>query len=131
MADPIGREQELASLQAFLGEVRTEPGVLLLEGEPGIGKTTLWEAALTAAKRSHRTLTARPAEAEMELSFAGLGDLLCDPVDWTLADLPAPQRRALEVALLLEPGGDRAPERRAVAAGFLGALRSFAQGGRC
>ena len=130
MADPIiGRDQELDSLHGFLGAARAEPGVLLLEGEPGIGKTTLFEAALAVAERSHRTLTARPAEAEMELSFTGLGDLLSDSIDAVLEGLPGPQRRALEVALLLEPGTDRPPEHRAVAAGLLGALKSLGRAG--
>ena len=130
MADPIiGRDQELQSLQAFLGAARAEPGALLPEGEPGIGKTTLWEAALAVAERSHRTLTARPAEAEMELSFTGLADLSAHSADAVLAEPPGPQRRALAVALLLEPGTDRPPEHRAVAAGFLGALRSLGRAG--
>ena len=130
MADPIiGRDQELESLRAFLGVADAEPRVLLLEGEPGIGKTTLWEAALAATERSHRTLTARPAEAEMELSFTGLGDLLSGAAEAALPDLPDPQRRALEVALLLEPGTASAPEQRAVAAGLLGALRCLGQEG--
>ena len=65
----------------------------------------------------------------MELSFTGLADLLAHSADAVLAELPGPQRRALAVALLLEPGTDRPPEHRAVAAGFLGALRSLGRAG--
>jgi DNA-binding CsgD family transcriptional regulator len=124
----IGRDAELASLRGFLSAAHDGPAALLLEGEAGIGKTTLWEAGLAeAGDRYGRVLSARPAEAERELSFTGLGDLLGDSLDAALPGLPAPQRRALGVALLLEPGGAQPPEQRAVAAGFLGALRALAR----
>jgi hypothetical protein len=71
----LGRERELAALDRFL----EEPGgttVLLLEGDAGIGKTTLWLAGLGhARRRGLRVLKCRPAEAEAQLSFAGLTDL--------------------------------------------------------
>src|SRR5436190_1744494 len=44
----VAREQELASVAAFLDEPRTAPGALLLEGEAGIGKSTLWLDASSA-----------------------------------------------------------------------------------
>ena len=47
-----------------------------------------------------RVLVARPAEAETGLSHAALGDLLGPLVEGLPADFPAPQRRALDVALL-------------------------------
>ena len=54
-AEVIGREDELGSIEAFLGELR--PRVLVIAGEPGIGKTILWEAGVDAARgRSHRVL---------------------------------------------------------------------------
>ena len=127
MADPlIGRDQELDAVRAFFSTRETAQRVVVLEGEAGIGKTSVWEAAIAAERPGRQVLRARPAEAEMALSFAGLSDLLTDVVDQALAGLPAPQRRALEVALLLEPGDDRRPEPRAVAAGFLGAVRAVA-----
>src|SRR4029079_8829998 len=60
----------------------------------------------------------RPAQAETPLAFAALADLL-DGVD--LSPLPPPQRRALEGGLLHDGG---VAEPHAVAAGFLGLLRS-------
>ena len=116
MADPlIGREEELNAVRAFLSTHRDGPGLVLLEGEAGIGKTAVWEAVIAAEEPRWQVLRARPAEAEMALSFAGLSDLLGGVLDAALPGLPAPQRRALEVALLLEPGGKSPPERRAVA----------------
>jgi MoxR-like ATPase len=45
-----GREEELAAIAAFLAARDELPGALLLEGEAGIGKTTLFELALAAAR---------------------------------------------------------------------------------
>src|SRR5215210_3259127 len=128
MADPlIGRDEELNAVRAFLSDSRDGPALVLLEGEAGIGKTSVWEAVIAAEGHRRQVLRARPAEAETALSFAGLSDLLAGVLDAALTGLPAPQRRALEVALLLESGGERQPERRAVAAGFLGAVRALAR----
>jgi len=130
-AEIVGRDEQLAELRRFLTGGGDGPAALLLEGEAGIGKTTLWEAALgDVGERFAHVASARPAEAERGLSFTALGDLLRDHFDSVRSDLPAPQRQALEVALLLEPGGERVPEARAVAAGFLGALRLMARDGR-
>jgi hypothetical protein len=55
-----------------------------------------------ARERSWRVLSCAPAESEVSLSFAGLADLLGEGFDEVAASLPAPQRRALRVALALE-----------------------------
>ncbi|MGH3031076.1 MAG: LuxR C-terminal-related transcriptional regulator [Gaiellaceae bacterium] len=121
----VGREPELGRLRAF---VAADPlGALVLTGEPGIGKTTLWEAGIDAAReRGLRVLLARPSGAEAQLSFAGLNDLF-DGFDLGgLSGLPAPQLRALDVALLrAEPLG-APPEARAIATGVWSALRAAA-----
>jgi DNA-binding CsgD family transcriptional regulator len=122
-----GRDEELSLLVAFLEAVPDLPGALVLEGEAGAGKTTLFEAGLAVAReRSYRVIQARPAEAEARLSFAALRDLL-DPVFDDLSDrLPPPQRRALAVALLRDGPGS-VPERAgAVEAGFLTCLTELA-----
>lgn len=122
----VGREAELAALADFLART-TAPRALVLSGRPGIGKTTLWEAGVSAAReRGIRVLVARPSESEMQLSLAALADLL-EGIDRNLiAKLPAPQAHALEVALLrAEPSG-RPPEPRAVGAATLGLLRQVA-----
>jgi DNA-binding NarL/FixJ family response regulator len=122
----VGRDRELALLSAFAGAA---PGAraLVLAGGPGIGKTTLWETAIAVARtRGLRVLTARPSDAEAQHPFLALADLF-DGVDTSaLAGVPAPQLRALEVALLrAEPEGSP-PEPHAIALGCLSALRSLA-----
>jgi DNA-binding CsgD family transcriptional regulator len=117
----FGREGELNAIQRFLGEVTLGPRSLLIEGEPGIGKTTLWAAGVETARHlDYRVLVARPAEIETQLSFAAVADLITPVVDEVLPALPAPQRRALEVALLLSEPDEAASEHRAVAAALLG-----------
>jgi DNA-binding NarL/FixJ family response regulator len=123
----FGRGRELGALAAFLDGLRSGPSGLLLEGEAGIGKTTVWSAGVAeAAARSCLVLSSRPAEAEAKLSFAALADLLDGMVEPVLADLPPPQQNALRVALLLEDPAGRPPEHRAVCASFLGAVRRLA-----
>ena len=103
------------------------PVALLVEGEAGIGKTTLWSQGLvSSAARGQRVLRCRPGERETQLAYAALGDLLADVRDAASRDLPAPQRRALEVALLrAEPDGEQSLQ-RAVGLGLLGVLRALA-----
>ena len=61
----VGRDEELASLQAFMGHADGEPCALVLEGQAGIGKSTLWLAGIEYARsRGMRVLSSRPAEAE-------------------------------------------------------------------
>ena len=114
----VGRESEIESVRDFLAAVRGGPVALLIEGELGIGKTTLWRAGIAeAGERGLQVLMSRPVEAEIALPFAALGDLLGDVPDAVLGRLPDPQREALEGALLragTKPGG---LQRRAVALG--------------
>jgi DNA-binding CsgD family transcriptional regulator len=120
----VGRSDELAAIEAWLDE--PTPSLLVLEGEPGIGKTTLWQAGVEGAReRGWIVLQARPAEAERDLSFSALGDLLA-PALGRLEALPAPRRRALEVALLLSPDEPAAPDPRAVGLATLDLLRLLA-----
>src|ERR671937_820942 len=123
----IGREEELAALAAFLDDVPDGPAQLVLVGEAGVGKTTLWCAgAYEARERGYRVLETRPAEAEARLAFAGLGDLLDPVLGEVLNPLPTPQRDALRVALLLESATGVPPGERAVAVAVLSALRNLA-----
>ena len=123
----FGRGYELGVVDAFLDGLPAGPSGLLLEGEAGIGKTTVWTAAVAAATaRSHLILSSRPAEAEAKLSFAALADLMNGILERVLSELPAPQQEALEVALLLKTPAGRPPEHRAVCAAFLGVMRLLA-----
>jgi DNA-binding CsgD family transcriptional regulator len=122
-AGVIGRDEELALARAFLGGLAAGPRALVIEGEAGIGKTAVWLSALDeAATRGCRVLRSAGEESEARLSFVGLNDLIGDTVEPFLPALPAPQRDALEVALLRRASGaGRGPEPKAVAI----ALRSL------
>ncbi len=123
----VGRGPELARIDAFLARVPDGARVLVIEGAPGMGKTTLWLAGLdAAADRAGRVLSARPSEAEATFAYAGIGDLL-EGVDDAVALLAAPQRRALGVALLREEAEGPPPDRGAVAVAFLNTLRNLAR----
>jgi hypothetical protein len=122
----VGRDEELERLSRFVGNLDALPGVLLLEGGAGIGKTTLWRAGLAAAESAgFLVLRSTPSEAETHLAFAAAADLLAPVADDALARLPNVQRRALAGGLLLQ-SDDAAIDRRAVATAFLGAVRALA-----
>jgi DNA-binding CsgD family transcriptional regulator len=121
----VGRESELGAVETFLRSER--PLAVAIVGEPGIGKTTLWQAAVELAQaRGARVLIARPTESEARLGFAGLADLLADVPDELFAQLPEPQRLGLDAALL-RTASARPPGRRVVGAGFLTLLRALAR----
>ena len=123
----VGRDREVAVAEEAFERMRSGPAALLIEGEPGIGKTTLWRATVQCAgERGLRVLEARPAEAEVPLSYAAVGDLLAPVLDAALAGLPAPQRRALEVALLIADPDGEPPDQRAIAIALLATLRTLA-----
>jgi len=117
----FGREEELASVADALA-VQGLPRAVLLEGEAGIGKTTLWQRAVSDGSSVYTVLSCRPAESEAQLSFAALYDLLGETIQDTLPELPPPRRRALEVALRLADTSGAAHDRMATSFGFLDAL---------
>jgi predicted ATPase len=128
-ANPIvGRGAELEALDTFVDSLDRGPAMLVLEGEPGLGKTTLWrEGLLAAERRSFRVVECRPVQAEAQQAFTALSDLLVDVPEDVFDELPVPQRRALEVALLRAEPDDDELFPRAVALGFLGVLTALAR----
>jgi DNA-binding CsgD family transcriptional regulator len=121
----VGRHREQAEVNRFLDVLPEGPAALVLEGEAGIGKTTVWRAALDAARsRSCRVLVCRASESEGALSFLGLCDLLEGAGDDALDLLPEPQRAALELALRRSAG--ESPDRVGVARGALNVFRTSA-----
>jgi hypothetical protein len=126
----IGRDGELGYVAALLAQLEDGPAALVFAGEPGIGKTTVSLAAAGRARASSAVvLAAHPVEAEAELGFAALADLLAPVVDELLPALPEPQRHALAVVLLLEEPGRRPLDQRAVCAATLSGLRMAATRG--
>jgi DNA-binding CsgD family transcriptional regulator len=124
----VGREAELASLRTFIADAGDVPAAFVLEGEAGIGKSTLWLAAVDVARsQSWSVLLARPTQAERDLGYAGLGDLLDGIVDEILPKLAAPRRRALEVALLRREQTGDPIDRRTLAVAVGDALQLLSE----
>jgi DNA-binding CsgD family transcriptional regulator len=122
----VGRDAELASIMGFVGDISDGATALVLEGEAGMGKTTLWAAGIAEVEvRGRRVLQAVPAESETALSFSGLGDLLDPVLDEALALLTAGQRAALARAFVLEEIEGPLPDAHAAGVAFLNALRGL------
>ena len=123
-----GREAEQEQIDQLLGRATAgNSGVLVLRGDPGIGKTALIEYAASRAGPM-RVLRATGIEAENELGFAGLYSLLYPLAD-DLTALPGQQAAALRAALGLGYDGalPQAPDRLAVAAGTHSLLTTTAE----
>jgi predicted ATPase len=104
--------------------------VIVISGEAGIGKTTVWETALARA-RAHgfHALVTRPVGSESQLAYSALNDLLAGCIDELLPELPPARARILRVALLLEEPGHAPASSRAVAFALLDALRLLVRRG--
>ena len=128
VAGLVAREAELALVEEFLEAADARFAALVLEGEAGIGKTTLWlEACRRAEERGALVLSCRPSAAEAKFSFAGVADLL-SPLDAAAFEpLSAPLRNALDVALLRAEPGEATPLPRAVASGVLALVRRLSE----
>ena len=113
----FGRIGELESLRQLLANVRSgQSAVLVVRGEPGIGKTELLRSLITEAS-GFRVARAVGVESEMELAFAGLHQL-CASMLGGLGSLAEPQRRGLSIAFGLDSGDS--PDRFLVALAALG-----------
>ena len=119
-----GRRAELSVLDGFVEGVRAgESRVLVVRGEPGVGKTALLDH-LTARASGCRVARAAGVQSEMELAFAGLHQL-CAPMLDRLGGLPGPQRDALLTAFGISAGP--APDRFLVGLAVLGLLSEVAE----
>jgi DNA-binding CsgD family transcriptional regulator len=119
-----GRAAECARLDRLLADLRTgRSAVLVLRGEPGIGKTALLAYAGEHAQGC-RVLRAVGVESEMELPFAALHQL-CVPLLGGLERLPPPQREALGTAFGLSSGAR--PDRFLVGLALLSLLSDAAE----
>src|SRR5271155_4467313 len=117
----LDRLPERAALSQLLDAARAgRSGVLVMRGEPGVGKTALLEYAIESAAG----LRVAGVESEMELAFAALQQLYAPMLD-KLAGLPDPQRAALGVAFGLNTGP--APDRFLVGLATLSLLSEAAE----
>src|ERR1700710_2607347 len=115
----LGRVRECGELGELLDAVRRgQSRVLVLRGEPGIGKTALLDYAVACASGFTVVRTAG-SESETELAFAALQQV-CTPILDRLQRLPQPQRDALSVAFGLKTGNP--PDPFLIGLGVLGLL---------
>jgi hypothetical protein len=131
----VGRGAELDAICKFLEPRVERPRALLLEGEAGIGKTTLLAVASEEARRrGWHVLSCGPAAAEAQLAFAALADAFGAVLDGDSMTLPEPQRTALfgavgrvgrEVDRLALDGRSQPPARACTAARSRWSLTTF------
>jgi DNA-binding CsgD family transcriptional regulator len=120
----LGRQRERAVLERLLDTARDGHGaVLVVHGDPGVGKTALLEYAVEAGD-DFRVVRAAGVEGEMELDYAALQQL-CSPILEFSERLPDPQRDALGVAFGLNAG--QAPSPFLVGLAVLGLLSEAAE----
>jgi DNA-binding CsgD family transcriptional regulator len=119
-----GRRNECKALDGVLENVRIgQSQVLVIRGEPGVGKTALLDYLVERAQGC-RVARVSGVESEMHLAFAGLHQL-CAPFLDGIERLPDPQRDALGTAFGLREAA--APDRFLVGLAVLGLLSGVAE----
>ena len=121
----VGRAGELDLLTRFLRDAASGGGVLLLSGDPGVGKTTLLRAASEAAQAAGaEVLQVAGTEFEADLGYSGLHLLLGHLADRFSTHLGS-RAGGLSVALGLSAGPP--PVRTLVADAVLALLEARAR----
>jgi DNA-binding CsgD family transcriptional regulator len=116
----VSRPLEIRAVSEFLQSAAHQPAGLVIEGEPGIGKTTLWLSGVEQARDSgFRVFTARVGQAESMLAYAAVADLLRGVDATVFAELPDVQRLAVDWVLLRAGRNDHPTDQRVVAAAFV------------
>lgn len=123
------RAPKMTAVGDFLTSASAQPSCLVVDGEAGIGKTTLWLAAIGAAReRGFHVLSAQAGQAESWLAYAAAADLIGDVETTVLDQLPNVQRVALDRVLLrAELGGGLPCDQRVVATAFLSVVEALAR----
>lgn len=125
----FGRDAERAHLEGLLDAVEAGPAACILEGTPGIGKTTLWRESVESARgRGYQVLETAPSEPEAVLAFSGLGDLFERIPDEVIDALPDVQAHALRAALFGELP-ESSPALQALPRAILGLVRQLSADG--
>src|ERR1700691_5066557 len=120
-----GRRGERGVLDQLINAVRAGGSrVLVVRGEPGVGKSALLDY-LAGRAAGCQVVRAAGVESEMELAFAGLHQVLAPVLDH-LEGLPGPQREALRTAVGLS--GGPVPDRFLVGLAVLGLVSEVAAG---
>ena len=125
-AGVVSRSVELHAVTQFLVSAHARASGLVITGEAGIGKTTVWQTALDeAVERGFRVLAARVGATESVLAYASLADLIVDIDPDVFNQLPSLQRLALDRVMLRANGDGPATDQRVVAAAFLSVLEKL------
>ncbi|MCW2514507.1 MAG: hypothetical protein JWR11_3549 [Mycobacterium sp.] len=120
----VSRSGERQAVDDLLASSGAQPSGLVIAGEPGIGKTTLWlDAVARASELGFRVLSTRADEAESVLAYAAVADLLEDVEPEVLAGLPDLQRVAVD-RVLLRSGTDGPPTDQQVTGSAVAAVVS-------
>lgn len=123
----VEREIEHRAVDEFLAAVPSCPAALVVEGEAGIGKTTVWLTAIERAQRAgFLVLSARVTPAESVAAYATLTDLLSSVEDTDFAELPPPQRLAIDRALSRGSAEGPSTDQRAFTAAVVSVLKRLA-----
>jgi DNA-binding CsgD family transcriptional regulator len=118
----------LRTVEDFLASAATQPSCLVIEGDAGIGKTTLWLAAQDQARdRGFQVLSAQTGQAESMLAYTAAADLLSDVESAVIDELPDVQRVALDRILLRAELGSLPTDQRVVATAFLSIIEGLAR----
>ncbi len=127
----IGRAKEWERALRLTAQIDDGPCLLMIDGPAGIGKTTLHEAVVThVAANGATVLRCRPSQSEMGLARSGLLQLMDGVDEETIDAIPAPQRRAMRIALRWDaPSGGRI-EAQTLSAALTSVLRGVAAHGR-
>jgi DNA-binding CsgD family transcriptional regulator len=125
----VNRSAKLKAVEDFLTAASAQPACLVVDGDAGIGKTTLWLAAISQAReRGFHVLSAQAGQAESALAYAAAADLVGEVETTVLDQLPNVQRVALDQVLLrAEPGGGQPFDQRVVATAFLSVVEALAR----
>jgi hypothetical protein len=123
----VSREVETRAVGEFLASIPSGPSALVVEGDAGIGKTTVWLAALERAQGAGlRVLATRAAQTESVLAYSSMADLLDGLEDDAFSELPPPQRLAIDRVLVRASADGPVTDQRAVGAAFVSVVERLA-----
>ena len=129
MSTPLlSRSIERRATADLLDTARSSLASLILEGEAGIGKTTVWLATVEQAREGgFCVLAAQATEAETALAYSGVADLLADLEPSAFDHLPGLQRLAVDRVLLRAGTDADVTDQRVVAAAFASVVNTLAE----
>lgn len=127
MLTVVGRDEERVVGATFVAAAASGPAALHIDGQPGIGKTTLFRYVTELARASGSTLLeSSPTSSESSMSFVGLTDLLRDVPDAAFEDMPEVQRSSLAAATLRAAPSAESVDERSVGTALATLLRGLA-----